>query len=107
MSRSYYSRLIPADRSAQFYGFYNMLGKFAAILGPALMGTVGLAAKRLMQPVNPTAEQMAHISSLASRFSIGSIAVLFVIGAVLLCFVDEKRGRREAQYLSGMTSDTG
>jgi UMF1 family MFS transporter len=38
LSRSYYARLIPEEQAAEFYGFYNMLGKFAAILGPALMG---------------------------------------------------------------------
>jgi UMF1 family MFS transporter len=107
LSRSYYSRLIPVDRSAQFYGFYNMLGKFAAILGPALMGTVGLVVKRLALPAHPTADQVAYISGLASRFSIGSIAVLFVIGAVLLIFVDEEKGRREARYLSGITGGAG
>ena len=41
LSRSYYSRLIPKDKPAEYYGFYNMLGKFAAIMGPALMGVVG------------------------------------------------------------------
>ncbi len=42
LSRSYYARLIPADKAAEFFGFYNMLGKFAAILGPMMVGTVGL-----------------------------------------------------------------
>ena len=43
LSRSYYSRLIPKNQAAEYYGFYNMLGKFAAILGPALMGWVATA----------------------------------------------------------------
>lgn len=34
MSRSYYARLIPAEKSAEYFGFYNMLGKFSAIMGP-------------------------------------------------------------------------
>ena len=38
MSRSYYGRLIPTDRAGEFFGFYNMMGKFAAVLGPLLMG---------------------------------------------------------------------
>ena len=40
LSRAFYSRLIPADRAAEFFGFYNMLGKFATIGGPLLMGVV-------------------------------------------------------------------
>ncbi|OIP53473.1 MAG: MFS transporter, partial [Helicobacteraceae bacterium CG2_30_36_10] len=34
LSRSYYSKMIPQEHSAEFFGFYNFLGKFAAILGP-------------------------------------------------------------------------
>ncbi len=43
LSRSYYARLIPPGQSAEFFGFYNMLGKFAALFGPLLVGSVGLA----------------------------------------------------------------
>jgi len=65
LSRSLYSRLIPKEKAAEFFGFYNMLGKFATIIGPTLMGTVA----RLTG--NP-------------RAGIGSVAVLFIIGAALL-----------------------
>jgi UMF1 family MFS transporter len=101
LSRSYYSRLIPADKPAEFYGFYNMLGKFAAIVGPALMGIVGLAARRILMPAAPTAEQVLQVGYMASRWSIGSILILFLAGAVLLYFVDEEEGRRQAAQLSG------
>lgn len=100
LSRSYYSRLIPKNRAAQYYGFYNMLGKFATIMGPALMGIVGLMVKRILLPPTPTPEQITHFSRLASRWSIGSIVLLFVIGGLLLYFVDENKGRAEAEYLS-------
>jgi UMF1 family MFS transporter len=100
LSRSYYARLIPAGQPAQFFGFYNMLGKFAAILGPAAMGVVGLIVRRLLMPESPTAEQMVRIGQLASRWSIASILVLFMAGAVLLYFVDEEKGREQAQRLS-------
>lgn len=42
LSRSYYARLIPADKAGEFFGFYNMLGKFAAVLGPVVVGTTKL-----------------------------------------------------------------
>ncbi|MFZ0131056.1 MAG: MFS transporter [Desulfobacterales bacterium] len=101
LSRSYFTRLIPANRTAEYFGFYNMLGKFAAILGPALMGLVGLVAKRLLLPPVPSAADLLHYGQVASRWSIGSIAVLFLIGGVLFYFVDEKKGRAEASRLSG------
>ncbi|MGD9503952.1 MAG: MFS transporter [Syntrophobacteraceae bacterium] len=75
LSRSFYTRLIPSGQAAEFFGFFNMLGKFAAVLGPVLMGWVGLLAG------NP-------------RFSIFAISFLFIIGAALLIFVDEEQGRR-------------
>jgi UMF1 family MFS transporter len=65
MSRSYYGRLIPAGRSGEFYGFYNMMGKFAAVLGPLLMGTTALLTGN-------------------TRTSIVSLVVLFIGGAVML-----------------------
>ena len=71
MSRSYYSRMIPAEYSAEFFGFYNFLGKFATVLGPLLIGAVAVATH-------------------SSRAGIASVAVFFVIGALLLYFVDEK-----------------
>jgi UMF1 family MFS transporter len=44
LSRSLYASLIPAEQAAEFFGFYNMLGKFAAVLGPLLVGGVGMLA---------------------------------------------------------------
>ena len=65
MSRSYYGRLIPADRAGEFYGFYNMMGKFAAVLGPLLMAFTALLTGN-------------------SRMAILSVAVLFAGGAIVL-----------------------
>lgn len=65
MSRSYYGRLIPPDRAGEFFGFYNMMGKFAAVLGPLLMGTTALLTGD-------------------SRMAILSVAVLFLGGGLLL-----------------------
>ena len=88
LSRSYYSRLIPASRSAEFFGFYNMLGKFAAVIGPTLMGTVGVLVGAL-----------GFSEDTAARAGLSSIAILFAAGGVLLYFVDEKKGRAEAEIL--------
>lgn len=42
LSRSYFARLIPPEKGGEYFGFYNMVGKFAAILGPTLMGVTAL-----------------------------------------------------------------
>lgn len=73
LSRSLYSRLIPVHQAAEFFGFYNMLGKFAAVIGPVLMGWVGVATG------NP-------------RYAVLSIMALFLSGAVLLYDVREPHG---------------
>lgn len=72
LSRSYYARMIPSDKSAEFFGFYGMIGKFATIIGPLLMGWVGVATG-------------------SPRLAILSVAILFVIGFVLLMKVEEHR----------------
>ncbi|MFA4850849.1 MAG: MFS transporter [Methanoregula sp.] len=93
LSRSYYSRLIPKDQSAEFYGFYNMLGKFATILGPLLIGGSGLVASRL-----------GYSPNTSSRIGIASVSILFILGAILLIFVDEEKGKREVKYLTAESS---
>ncbi len=100
LSRSYYSRLIPKERAAEFYGFYNMLGKFATILGPVLMGMVGLMVRWILMPMSPTPEQVIHVGQLASRCGIASLVLLFIIGAILFSMVDEEKGKAEAVRLS-------
>ncbi len=100
LSRSYYARLIPHDNSAEFYGFYNMLGKFATIIGPVLMGLTGLAAKRLLLPPDPTPELIRAVGLQASRLSIVSIILLFIAGMVLLSLVHEDRAKLELRRLT-------
>ena len=72
LSRSYFARLIPRERAGEYFGFYNMLAKFAAVLGPIAMGVVAIV----------TGNQ---------RMSILVLEVFFVGGGVLLARVDERR----------------
>ncbi len=65
MSRSLFSRMIPAGEEAEFFGFYNIVGRFAAIMGPALVGTVTLWAG-------------------SARAGILALIPLFIAGAILL-----------------------
>ncbi len=80
LSRSLYARIIPADKSAEFFGFYNMLGKFAAVLGPVMVGWVGMASG------DP-------------RLGILTLLLLFALGAVFLSRVDLTEGRERAKTL--------
>jgi UMF1 family MFS transporter len=92
LSRSFYARIIPPEKSAEYFGFYNMIGKFATVLGPVIMGGTGLLVR-----------SMGYSSNTASRVSITSLSLFFIIGGVLLYFVNEEKGREEAKYLSRKT----
>ena len=90
LSRSFYARIIPANKAAEYFGFYNMLGKFATVIGPVLMGGVGLLAR-----------SMGFSSNIASRLSLSSLSLLFLIGGALFYFVDEQKAAEDMRYLSG------
>ncbi|MDH6364178.1 UMF1 family MFS transporter [Enterococcus sp. PF1-24] len=64
LSRSYFAQMIPKEHANEFFGFYNIFGKFSAILGPMLFG---------------------FMTSLTgnSRYGIASLILLFIIGAIL------------------------
>lgn len=68
LSRSLFARLIPPEKSGEYFGFFNMLGKFSSVLGPFLAGTAALLAG-------------------SQRIGILSIVVLFIAGLVLLARV--------------------
>ncbi len=40
LSRSFFGKLVPPDSANEFFGFYDIFGKFSAVLGPALFGLV-------------------------------------------------------------------
>ena len=70
LSRSYFARLIPQDSAGQFFGFYNMLGKFAAVLGPLVVGATAALTG------NP-------------RLALFTLVFFFIAGGVLLSRVRE------------------
>ena len=71
LSRSYFGKLVPQTRSAEYFGFYDVFGKFATVIGPLLY---------------------AMFYFLTDRASIGilSLLLLFASGGLLLIF-----GRKE------------
>lgn len=80
LSRSLYARFVPKSRSAEFFGFFNMVGKFAAIFGPLLLAAT--------PHIIPGADE---------RDSILSLLLLFVIGGSLLWKVNVAEGIRAAR----------
>ena len=75
LSRSLFATLIPAEKSSQFFGFYNVSGRFGNIIGPLVFAVVS---------------QMSG----GSRLSILSLVVFFVGGMLLLARVDVEVGRQ-------------
>lgn len=73
LSRSYFARLIPKESSNEFFGFYNVFGKFAAIAGPLLVGI--------------TAQITGNTNS-----GVFSLVILFIIGGALLMRVPKHTG---------------
>ncbi|SDM01325.1 MFS transporter [Sediminibacillus halophilus] len=77
LSRSIYGRMVPGDRHAEFFGFYGISSKFAAVFGPFLFGIVG---------------QLTG----SSRFGIFSLLLFFIAGIALLQMVNIDKGIEEA-----------
>ena len=75
LSRSYYARLIPNSKHSEYFGIYNMLGKFAALLGPLVVGFVTFSTDN-------------------ARLGILSISLFFIFGLILFilsCKISEKK----------------
>jgi UMF1 family MFS transporter len=73
LSRALFARLIPHDRTSEFFGFYAVSERFATIFGPALF-------------------TISAIVTGSSRTAILAILILFIAGAFVLSKVDEAEG---------------
>jgi MFS transporter, UMF1 family len=67
LSRSLYTRLIPPEHAGEFFGFYNLVGKAASVLGPALVGTVTFITG-------------------SNRWGVSSLMILLISGGAILMF---------------------
>ncbi|OED44230.1 MFS transporter [Chromatiales bacterium (ex Bugula neritina AB1)] len=70
LSRSLFSHLIPQEKSGEYFGFMNMMGKAAAVVGPVLVGVVAYLTED-------------------SRLGLLSILILFFAGMWMLRLVEE------------------
>ncbi|NMD71328.1 MFS transporter [Bacillus sp. DNRA2] len=76
LSRAYYAKLVPKENANEFFGFYTIFGRFAAILGPLLVGA--------------TAQLTGNSSS-----GVFSLVILFVLGLFILSRVPEPDSETE------------
>lgn len=77
LSRSYYAKIIPKENSNEFFGFYNIFGKFAAIIGPSVMAFTTAVTGN-------------------AKYSILSIIPLFIVGfTVFISLPKERKISRE------------
>lgn len=72
LSRAYFAKLVPKENSNEFFGFYNIFGKFASIMGPLLIAV--------------TAQVTGNSAS-----AVFSLVILFIIGMTILLFVPEPK----------------
>ena len=71
VSRAYFSSIIPKDKEAQFFGFYNLVGKSAVIAGPALLAWISMIFN-------------------TPRAGILGLLVLFIPGLILLWMIPKE-----------------
>ncbi|MDE0088599.1 MAG: MFS transporter [Candidatus Poribacteria bacterium] len=76
LSRSFYGAMIPEQASAEFYGFYSVFSKFSAIWGPTTFSVI---------------KQITG----SARLAIISLMVFFIVGLILLAFVNEEKAKTE------------
>lgn len=94
LSRSMFGKMIPdKKRTGEFFGFYDIFGKFSAIMGPALVGwTSALAADVLLKNAGATRATagealLAQINAQSAPWGILSVLLIFFIGGGLYFFV--------------------
>lgn len=94
LSRSMFGKMIPdKNRSSEFFGFYDVFGKFSAIIGPSLFGGVAALASSLLYKklgvtaATATAEVAEAVAKQAAPFGVLSVLLIFLVGGGLYFFV--------------------
>jgi MFS transporter, UMF1 family len=82
VSRSAFAQMVPQGKSGEYFGFYNMLGKFSSMMGPVLVGWVSLYTQQ-------------------ARLSVLSLIILFILGGIVLAFVPIKTAEARAAEANG------
>jgi UMF1 family MFS transporter len=94
VSRTMVGMFSPPGKSAEFYGFFAVVGRTSSFIGPTIFGLLADWATRrseLQGLATELAEQQGH------RIALFSIVAFLLVGLVLLLAVNEKRAREAAQ----------
>ena len=78
LSRSFFGKLIPKTKSAEYFGVFNIFGKISSIFGPLLMGIVTQTTGNI-------------------RYGILSLGILFILGLVFFLKVKPAERIREPE----------
>jgi MFS-type transporter involved in bile tolerance (Atg22 family) len=78
LSRSLYATMVPRSKSGEFFGFFAVMEKFSAIIGPFVFSTAGLLLG-------------------SSRYGILMLILFFLVGIFVLTRVNEKEGQQVAE----------
>ena len=71
LSRSFYGKLVPAEQASEYFGFFDVFGKFSAVIGPALFGIV------------------AQITGI-TNYGVLAVMLMFVVGGSVFMFLVPK-----------------
>ncbi len=85
LSRSYYAKIIPRKQANEFFGFFTVFGRFAAVLGPALVGGISYLVL----------STFGELPGGTMRYGVLSLVVLFIVGGLLFRLAERAR-KKEA-----------
>ena len=89
LSRSYLGKIIPAERSGEFYGLMDICGKGASFVGTTLVAFVNQIAAGVEIHI-------FGITLVNANLAVGALIILFIIGYLLFCKADKLNKARTA-----------
>lgn len=94
VSRTLVGQFAPVEKSAEFYGFFEVGGRTSSFIGPAVYGFIAAEAAILL-----SARGMDAVSAeqMGIRVAIGSIVAFLVLGLVLLLKIRQPQSEVSAQ----------
>ena len=68
LSRSSFGKLIPAEQASEYFGFFDVFGKFSAVIGPTLFGIVA---------------QLTGVTN----YGVLAVMLMFIVGGGIFAFL--------------------